>query len=60
MILEKQIGNFLILNDDPIKIPKIVLVIIKVFYDKTDFKSFLMSKTSNIWWELSQSSYISS
>ena len=39
MMLYRQIDD-LSLNDDPIRIPKIVSVIIKLFYSGTDIRSF--------------------
>ena len=38
--LYRQIDGFLILNDDPIRIPKIISVIIKLFYNGTAIRSF--------------------
>jgi hypothetical protein len=40
----RQIDDFLFPNDDPIRIPKIILVIIKIFYSRIATKSFMMSK----------------
>jgi hypothetical protein len=45
-MLYRQIGDFLILNNDSIRIPKFILVIMKLFYNRTAIKSFLMSKTA--------------
>jgi hypothetical protein len=44
VMLYRQIDDFLIINDDPTRIPKSILVIIKVFYNRTASKSFMMSK----------------
>lgn len=40
VMLYRQIDDFLSLNDDPIRIPKIISVIIKLFYSGTAIKSF--------------------
>jgi len=40
VMLYRQIDDFLSLNDDPVRISKIVSVIIKVFYSGTFIKSF--------------------
>jgi hypothetical protein len=54
MMLYKQIDIFLILNDDPVRIHKIILVI-KVFNNSTAINFFLMSKLHR---ELCQSSSV--
>ena len=46
VMLYKQIDGFLILNDDPIRIPKIILVIIKLFYHGTAIRFSLIIKTA--------------
>jgi hypothetical protein len=38
--------DFLIINDNPLRIPKLILVIIKLFYNRTAIKSFLIVKTA--------------
>jgi hypothetical protein len=43
-MLYRQIDDILALNDDPIRIPKIMLIIINLFYNRTAIKYFLMSK----------------
>jgi len=45
VMLHRQIDDFLILNDDPTRIPKII-VIIKLFYNNTTIKFFLIVKTA--------------
>jgi hypothetical protein len=47
--------DFLILNDDPIRIANFFLVIIKIFYNRIDIKSFLMLKLQ---WDVCQSSSV--
>lgn len=47
VMLYRQIDDFLILNDDPVRIPKIILVIIKFFYNRTAIKSSLINKTAS-------------
>jgi hypothetical protein len=44
MMLYRQIDDFIILNDDPIRITKMILVIIKLFYNRTVIKTFLIIK----------------
>jgi hypothetical protein len=44
-MLYRQIDDFLILNDDPIRIPKIISVFIKVFYSGTFIRFALIIKT---------------
>jgi hypothetical protein len=39
-MLYRQVDDFLILNDDPIRIPKILSVFIKLFYSVTAIRSF--------------------
>jgi hypothetical protein len=46
VMLCRQIDDFLILNDDPIRIPKIVSVFIKLFYSETAIRSYLIVKTA--------------
>ena len=46
-MLYRQIDDFLILNDDPIRIPKIIQVIIKFFYSVTAVSSFSDSQNWN-------------
>ena len=40
MMLYRQTDDFLILNDDPIRIPTIISVFIKLFYTGTAIRSF--------------------
>ena len=47
VMLYRQIDDFLILNDDPIRIPKIISVIIKLFYSGTAIRSFSDSQNCN-------------
>ena len=44
VMLYRQIDDFLILNNDPIRIPKIISVFIKLFYGGTAIRSFLIVK----------------
>jgi hypothetical protein len=46
VMLYRQIDDFLIPSDDSITIPKIILVIIKFFYNRTAIRSSLIIKTS--------------
>ena len=46
VVLYRQTDDFLSLNDDPIRIPKIISVIIKLFYIGTAIRSFLTVKTA--------------
>jgi hypothetical protein len=46
-ILYRQIDDFLSLNDDPIRIPKIISVIIELFYSETAIRSFSDSQNCN-------------
>ena len=46
MLLYRQIDD-LSLNDDPIRIPKIVSVIIKLFYNGAAIRSFSGSQSCN-------------
>jgi hypothetical protein len=46
VMLYRQIDDFS-LNDDPIKIPKIISVIIKLFYNGTAIRSFSESQSCN-------------
>jgi hypothetical protein len=39
-MLYRQIDDFIIHGDDPIRIPKSILVIIKLFYNRTAITSF--------------------
>jgi hypothetical protein len=39
VMLYRQIDDFLIISDDPIRIPKIMLVIIKLFCNRTYIRS---------------------
>jgi hypothetical protein len=39
-MLYRQIDDFLSLNDEPIRIPKIISVIIKLFYSGAAIRSF--------------------
>jgi hypothetical protein len=45
--LYRQIDGFLILNDDPIRIPKIISVFIKLFYSETAIRSFADCQNCN-------------
>ena len=45
-MLYRQIDDFSILNDDPIRIPKIISVFIKLFYSGTAIRFSLMIKTT--------------
>ena len=47
VMLYRQIDDFLILNDDPIRIPKIISVIIKLFYSGIAIRSFSDSQNCN-------------
>ena len=47
VMLYRQIDDFLSLNDDPIRIPKIISVIIKLFYSGTAIRSFSDSQNCN-------------
>ena len=47
VMLFRQIDDFLSLNDDPIRIPKIISVIIKLFYSGTAIRSFSDSQNCN-------------
>ena len=47
VMLYRQIDDFLSLNDDPIRIPKIISVIIKLFYNGTAIRSFSDSQNCN-------------
>jgi hypothetical protein len=51
-MLYKQKDNFLSLNDDPIRIPKIISATNKFFYSGTAISSF---SESELQWELCQS-----
>ena len=44
VMLCRQIDDFLILNDDPIRIPETISVFIKFFYSRTAIRSFLIVK----------------
>jgi hypothetical protein len=46
LVVMLQIDDFLILNDNPIRIPKILSVFIKLFYSGTPVRSFLIVKTA--------------
>jgi hypothetical protein len=46
VMLYRHIDDFLILNDDPERIPKIISVIINIFYNRTAIKFSLIIKTS--------------
>jgi hypothetical protein len=47
VMLYRHIYAFLILNDDPVGIPKIILeIIIKIFYNRTAVKFFFDIKTT--------------
>jgi hypothetical protein len=43
----RQIDDFLSLNDDPVRKPKILSVIIKLFYNGTAIRSFSDSQNCN-------------
>jgi hypothetical protein len=45
-MLCRKIYDFLILNDNPIRNPKIILVISKIFYNRSAILSFLVIKTA--------------
>jgi hypothetical protein len=45
-MLYRQIDDFLTLNDDPIRIPKILSVFIKLFYSGTATRLSLIRKTA--------------
>lgn len=47
VMLYRQIDDILSLNDDPIRIPKVISVIIKLFYSGTSFSSFSDSEKCN-------------
>ena len=47
-MLYRQIDDFLILNDDSIRIPKIISVFIKLFYSGTAIRSFLIKSSMKI------------
>jgi hypothetical protein len=57
MILYRQIYDFLLFNDDSVRITKIILVNIKLFYNGNAIKSFQVSKLR---WQLCQSSSVMS
>jgi hypothetical protein len=46
VILYRQIDDFLILNDDLIRIPKVISDFIKFFYSGAIIRSFLIVKTA--------------
>jgi hypothetical protein len=46
VMLYTQIDDFLIINDNSIRIPKTILLIIKLFYNRTAMKSSLIIKTA--------------
>jgi hypothetical protein len=46
VMLYRQIDDFLILNNDPIRIPRIILVIIKLFYSRTAINVLSGMKTA--------------
>ena len=46
-MLYRQIDDFLIVNDDPMRIPKIISVFIKLFCSETDNRSFSDSQNCN-------------
>jgi hypothetical protein len=48
VMLFRQIDDFLILNDDSIRIPKIISVFIKFFYRETAIRSILIVNTTMI------------
>jgi hypothetical protein len=45
-MLYRKTDDFLILNDDPIRIPIIISVFIKLFYSGTAIKFFVITKTA--------------
>jgi hypothetical protein len=45
-MLYRKMDDFLVLNDGPIRIPKIISAFIKLFYSGTDTRSFLIVKTA--------------
>jgi hypothetical protein len=47
VMLYRQIDDFLIVNDDPMRIPKIISVFIKLFCSETDNRSFSDSQNCN-------------
>jgi hypothetical protein len=47
VMLYRQIDDFLILNDDPIRIPKIISVFIKLFYSGAAIRSFSDSQNGS-------------
>ena len=47
VMLYRQIEDFLSLNDDPIRIPKVISVIIKLFCSGTAIRSFSDSQNCN-------------
>jgi hypothetical protein len=47
VMLERQIDDFLSLNDDPKRIPEIISVIIKLFYSGTATRNFSDSQNCN-------------
>ena len=47
VMLYRKIDDFLSLNDEPIRIPKIISVIIKLFYSGTAIRSFSDSQNCN-------------
>ena len=47
VMLYRQIDDFLILNDDPVRTPKILSVFIKLFYSGTAIRSFSDSQNCN-------------
>jgi hypothetical protein len=47
IVIYRQIDDFLSLNDDPIRIPKITPGIIKLFYSGTAITSFSGSQNCN-------------
>jgi hypothetical protein len=46
-MLWRQIGDLLILNDNPLRIPKIISVITKLSYSGTAIRSFSDSQNYN-------------
>jgi hypothetical protein len=46
VMLYRQTDDFLILNDDSVRIPKIKLAIIKLFYSGTAIKFSVIIKTA--------------
>jgi len=46
-MLYRQIDDFLSFNDDPVRIPKIISLIIKLFYTGTAIQSFSDSQNCN-------------